>query len=138
MYHTQSRETNSIDSIVVIPNLRKKIEYGMLFKTNEILNTDHRLHSIHINLEAHFQEEFSVFNKIERRVLNPNKRTYIEKFNEHIEILDSFSLELTVQKLNISTVAKKELEQLDQDISFVLNKVRKKIEGQKRGIPHSK
>ena len=32
----------------------------------------------------------------------------------------------------------KELEQIDQDISFTLNTFQKMIEGQKRGIPHSK
>ena len=94
---------------------------------------------IDINLEEYFQGEFSGWDTLERGVLDPNKRTHREKFNEHMdEILDSFPLELPVQKLNISTVTKKELEQLDQDISFVLNKVRKKIEGQKRGMLHSK
>ena len=67
--------------------------------------------------------------KIERKVLDPNKRTHREKFNEHIdEILDTFLLESTVDNLTISTVIHNELEQIDQDMSFILNKFRKMIE----------
>ena len=92
-----------------------------------------------MSLEACFQEDFSGWDKIEIVVLCPNKRTHREIFNEHVdEILDSLPLELTAQKLSISIVTKKELEQLYQDISFVLNKVWEKIEGQKRGVTNSK
>ena len=40
-----------------------------------------------------------------------------------------------MQEINVT---KKELEQLDQDIIFVLNKARGKTEGQKRRTPRSK
>ena len=91
-----------------------------------------------MSLEACFQEDFSGWDKIEIVVLCPNKRTHREIFNEHVdEILDSLPLELTAQKLSISIVTKKELEQLYQEISFVLNEIRKNRR-LKKGIPHSK
>ena len=37
----------------------------------------------------------------------------------------------------MSIATKQELQKIDQDITFVLHKVRKKMEGQRRGIPHS-
>ena len=71
--------------------------------------------------------------------MDPKKRTRREKFNEHMnEVLDSFPIELKMANLSEATVIEKELEQLDQDISYVLHKVRKKIEVQKRGVPCSK
>ena len=94
---------------------------------------------VEINLEECFQEDFSGWNKIEREILDPNKRAHGEKFNEHVhEMLDSILLKSTAQNTSISTVAHKELEQIDQDISFVLNKFLKKIDVQKRGFPIQK
>ena len=62
-----------------------------------------------------------------------------EKFNEFVdETIDSFPLGSTVQNVIISTLTHNDLEQTNQDIYFVLKKVRKKIEGQKNGFPHSK
>ena len=81
---------------------------------------------VDVNLEEYFQEVFSGWDKIERGVLDPSKITHREKFNKHMnERLDSFPLELTMQKLHASTLTKKELEKLNQDISFVFNKVKK-------------
>ena len=56
-----------------------------------------------------------------------------EKFNKNVnEVLDSFQIESMIAEVSEATVTEKELEQLDQDISCVLHKVRKKIEGKKR------
>ena len=51
---------------------------SMIFETNEILKTDHRSHVIGMNLEEYFRVEFSGCDKIERRFLNPTKRTHRE------------------------------------------------------------
>ena len=70
-----------------------------------------------------FQEDFSGWGRIERGILDPNKRMHREKFNERMdETLDSIPLESTVQNMSTSTATHKELEQIDQDISFVLKK----------------
>ena len=65
--------------------------------------------------------------KIERGVLHHSKRSHMNKLDEHMdENIDSIPLESTIQNINVLAVSKKELEQLDQDITFVLNKVRKR------------
>ena len=75
------------------------------------MNTYHRAFAVDINLEVYFQKEFNGWDKIERGVLDPSKRTYRNKFDEHAsESLDSIPLESNIKTINISTVAKKELE----------------------------
>ena len=106
-----SRGIECIDSIADTSNIRNHLEDSRLFKTNKIMSTYHQSWIVDINLVECFQEDFSRLDKIERRVLDPTKRTLRKKFNEHVdEMLDSFSLESTMQKLNVSKVTKKELE----------------------------
>ena len=77
-------------------------------------------------LEQCFQEEFSRRDKLKRGFLDHNKITYREIFNQHMdEMVDSFPLESTKKKLNMSTLKRKEIKVLDQDITFSLSKVRK-------------
>ena len=134
-----NRGTKCIDSIAFTPNLRKHIEGSRLFETNEIVNTDHRSYVVDTHLEECFQEEFSRLDKIERGDVDPNKRTHREKCNEHIdEMLDSIPLQSIAQNASISTASHEELEQTDQDVSFVLNKVRIKQRSRKGGFPIQK
>ena len=76
MFNTNIRVKKCINSIAVTPNLKKHIEGRILFETNEISNTDDRLHVIDVNLEAYFQEEFSTWDKFEKGFLDLNKRTH--------------------------------------------------------------
>ena len=109
------------------------MEGSRVFETNEMTIAEHRVCVVDINLEQYFQEEFSRWDKIERVVLCPSKRNHRNKFDETgDETLDSITLESTIQTIIISAVAKKKLEQLEQDITFVLKKVREKIEVQKK------
>ena len=111
MDHTHNRGTKCIDSIDVTPDLIKHVKGSRLFEKNEIVNTDHRHYVIDINLEECFQDEFSGWDKIERVILDPNKRTDRGKFNEFVdETLGFFPLESTVQNVNISIVTHKNLE----------------------------
>ena len=62
------------------------------------MNADYRSCVVDVNLEEHFQEEFSGQDIIERGVLDLSTRTRREKFNENIdEVLDSFPLESTIK-----------------------------------------
>ena len=60
----------------------KNIEGIRLFETNEIINTDNRTCAVNVNLEEYFKEEFSGWYKIDRGVLDLNKRTRRNKFDE--------------------------------------------------------
>ena len=69
---------------------------------------------VDINLEKYFQEDFSGWDKIERVVLDPNKRTHGETFNEHADqTLDHVPLESSFQDISISTVTHEDLEKID-------------------------
>ena len=48
------------------------------------------------------------------------------------------NIECELIKLISRSSSKQQLEMIDRDITYVLNKVRKKIERPKRGIPYSK
>ena len=52
-------ESKYIGSIAVILNIIHCIEGSKLFKIDKVVNTDHRLYVIDINLEIYFDEEFS-------------------------------------------------------------------------------
>ena len=85
------------------------------------------------------KEELSEWDKIERGVIDPNKRTHKEKFNGHMnDVLDSFPTELMMGNLSEAIVTEKEFEQIGKDVSYVLHKVQKNTEGQKRGVTCSK
>ena len=78
----------------------------------------------------YFNEEFSEQDKINKGMLNPNKRTYWEKFKEFTEeLLDAILIEDTIFEMIRSKVTREIMEKMDQDILFLLNKVKNRIEG---------
>ena len=55
---------------------------------------DHRSYLIDTNLEQYFDKEFLGWNKINKEMINPNKRTHREKFKEYTKVLlDTISIE---------------------------------------------
>ena len=53
-------------------------------------------------------------------------------------MLDSMDIEENLAKLIKGSSSKQQLEMINRDITYALNKVHKKIEGLQRGIPYSK
>ena len=69
--------------------------------------------------------------KINKVILDLNKQTQREKFKEFIEeLLDTIPIENIIFEMTRGRVTKELLEQVDQDISFIFNKVKNKIERQ--------
>ena len=52
------------------------IEEYELLETNEIVISDHRSYSFYINFEEYFSETFSTWDKINKRQLDPEKRSH--------------------------------------------------------------
>ena len=137
--YTHQYSIKSIDLIAASPNILELMEGSQLFKIEEIVNTDYQGFVIYINLEKHFEEEFSSWDQIEKRMLDPNKRSYKKKFDKIIEkLLDTIPIEIVFDKIIEYGITNKRLEQLDKDITFLLKKIRKKIEEQNRKIPYLK
>ena len=108
-------------------------------ESNEIIITDHRAYIININLQEYFNETFSRRNKINKRILNPSRRSYYEQFIEEIEeLITQFNIEAMLDRVNHGNTLREELEIINKSITIILNEATKKIEGLSRNIPHSK
>ena len=70
MNPTQKRESNSIDSMAVSPNLMKYMEGYRLLKINKVIAMDHRSYIIDINFEEYFQENLTNWDNINKTMLN--------------------------------------------------------------------
>ena len=125
--------------LVVSENILQFVEGSKLYKTNKILDTDHRRYVIDVNFSEYFEEEFSNWDNINRLILDPGKRTHRERFEELIEeILDTMNIENELERMRRGHASKQELEMLDRDMTYTMNKAWKKIEGPRRGIPYLK
>ena len=100
---------------------------------------DHRAYLIDINLSQYFEEEFSNGDKINKYIIDPNRRSYYEKFEEMAEqLFDSISIENTIYEMMHSKLSREVMEQVDKDFTYILQMIIKKIEGSRRGVTHSK
>jgi len=109
-----------------------------LTESNEIAASDHRGYVIDIDLELYFQQEKNTFNIVNFEILNPLRRTYKEQFRNAIdEIIDTFNFKQTFNSRCTITALNQQLEQLDQDFTFILNEAIKKVAGRRKSIPYS-
>ena len=71
------------------------VEGSKLYETNNIINTNHRSYVIDLNIEQYFEVEIGSYDKIDQWLLNLNKRSYRERFQEYIEgLLNKFLIEV--------------------------------------------
>ena len=70
------------DLIANILNILQYIEKSKLFETDEVINANYRVCVINVNLEMYFDKEFSGQDKINKSILDPNKRIQREKYKE--------------------------------------------------------
>jgi len=91
-----------------------------------------------VNLEEYFEDNFSSWNKINRVMLNPSRRSHREIFCEVLEEqLDIYQLENKLKNIAQFPI-REEIECIDELITRILNEARKKVEGMKRGVPYSR
>lgn len=127
---------NPIDAFAASEGLIEYAEGIKLAPRNEIVNSDHRACIADINIEDYFDDEFSYWNSINHVLLNPAKKSHREKFLEELEMqLDFHQIETLIE--NCPNPACYQIETIDEIIALVLNKVTKKVEEQRRNVPHS-
>jgi len=86
--------SNLIDTFAVSEGLIEYVEGVKLIPHNEIVNSDHRVYIVDINIEEYFEDEFSHWNTINHVILNPSKKSHRTKFIEELEAqLDLHQLE---------------------------------------------
>ena len=125
---THAVESKYIDSIAMSYDLLEFVKGCRLYEINEIINTDYRSYIIDLNIEKYFEIEIGSLDKINYRIIDPKKRTHREKFNEYAEeLLNNIVIETRLDYAHTH----QELEEVDKDITYILNKIRKKINRQK-------
>ena len=103
----------------------------------EIVFSDHRSYVIDVNLEEYFEDTFSSWDKIDKVLLNPSRKSHQEKFCKVIEEqLDMYQLENQIHRI-AQCPTKAAIECVDETITRTFNNARKKVEGMKRGILYS-
>lgn len=109
------------------------IERSKLYERYKVVDADYRLHVVNINLEIYFNKEFLEWSNISKRILNPNKRIYQEKFQENFEeLLDSMWIEKTISEIKDNKLIWETMEIINKDITFIFNRVRKNQRTEKK------
>ena len=76
--HIYRDGSKCIDSIIATSNILRYIEGSTLLEIDEIIDIDHRAYLIDINLSQYFEEEFSNWDKINKCIIDSNRRSYRE------------------------------------------------------------
>ena len=114
------------------------IEGCKLIEINEIVILDHCTYIVDVNLSNYFEEYFSQWYEINKSPLNLSRQLYHKTFVEELEEqIDIFQLEHQIDQIRYKLLLQ-QLEQMNQSITMILNKARKKVEGISRNIPYSK
>ena len=64
------------DVVLVTEGTLEILEGFEFIECHDVVDSDHRGFSIDLNLEVHFDEDFSMKNEREQRFLNPSKRSH--------------------------------------------------------------
>ena len=97
--------------------------------------TDHRGFILNLDTKEFFNWNPSKYNIIDTRLLNSWNRVYRRKFKNKLEkLLNKSKLCEKVQNMCIGRLIVEEANIIDNEITWVLNTVRKHIEGIKRNI----
>ena len=81
---THKNGSKPIDSIAASSGMMERVEGCQSLDHNDTVESDHHARVIDVDIEEHFQEEFSGWDDVNRAMLNPAKRSHREKFVESI------------------------------------------------------
>ena len=116
-----------IDSIAISSRLMSHVERIKLLERNEVVTSDHRAYLLDVNVEEYFELELSFFNQINKRLLNPSRKSHRMIFCQAIEEqLDICKLEGDLFKPSLTY---HEIEKLDKSMTKTLNYATKKVKG---------
>ena len=105
---------------------------------HEVIITDHRGFMFDVNINKYFNKKYSRYDEIQSRTLNPNNRVYRTKFKKKLDeyIKDSNLIEKVVSTCT-NRISPKELNIIDDGITYALNVARKGVERMHTGIPYN-
>jgi len=82
---TYKHGSKQIDSIAATNGIMNYIEGCRLMNYNEIVESDHRVFIVDMDIEEYFKDEFSGWDNINRVMINPARKSHQQKFNKVIE-----------------------------------------------------
>jgi hypothetical protein len=136
---TYKNGQNQIDAIFVTTSLIQYVRGSKIVDFDEVIPTDHRGFLIDIDFEEYFNIKPSTYDKSESRKLNPNNRRHREKFKEVLEqYIHQMGLLERAQRVCNDHATVRELNLLDDAITYVLSEARRQVEGIQRNVPYSK
>ena len=98
--NTHKEGSKYIDSIVVSPGIIEYVEGYKLFEVKEITLTDYRVHTIDMNLEKYFTEQFCNQDKINHSMLDIRRKSHQNKFIKELEeLLSTMQIEHHVDQV---------------------------------------
>jgi len=134
---TYKHGSKQIDSIAATNGIMDYIEGCRLINYNEIIESDHRAFMIDVDIEEYFEDEFRGWDKINKVMLNPARKSHRQKFQEVIEKeLEIYNIEDELETMKLS-VNYHQMEVIDNTITSMMMKAVKAIEGMKRNVPFS-
>jgi len=134
---TYKHGSKQIDSIAATNGIMNYIEGCRLMNYNEIVESDHRAFMIDVDIEEYFNDEFSGWDKINRVMINPARKSHRQKFQEVIEEqLEIYNIEEDLEAMKINANYH-QMEVIDKTITRMMMKAVKTIEGMKRNVPFS-
>jgi len=118
---TNKKGSLPIDAIAASEGIFDYIEGCKMLSYAEIVDLDHRSYVIDINFEEYFKDNFSYWNKINKVLLDPSRRSHRESFCEYLEEqLDTNQIENILNRIG-PYPSGEELECVDKVITRVLN-----------------
>ena len=85
--NTHKKGSRPIDSVTASPGIMSCIEGCSLVEVNEIILLDQRRYIFNVNFELYFFEQMSSWDTINRRIIDPSRRSHREKFCKSVESL---------------------------------------------------
>ena len=125
-----------IDSVLVSSRLVEVIDGCKLINFNKIISTDHRGFIVDIDLDEYFNMQHFCIDKIESSIINSRRAKYKAKFIETVnKCIEITGLEAIMNNYYNICASEDRLEQLDKEISYVIEKAWKVVEGPQCGVP---
>ena len=121
---------NQIDAMFASPSVMQHVRGSKLIDFDEIIPTDQRGFLFDIDFEEYFNIKLSTYDKSETRKLNPNNRRHKEKFKEVLEkYIHQMGLMDRATRVCNSHATIRELNLLDDAITYVLSEARQQVKG---------
>ena len=135
--NTFKNGTKCIDVVLSTQGLLEHVAGCQMVECDEVIMNDHRGHMVDLEIERYCEMKLSKCDKPCRSLLNNNKKSHAETFNEKAnEIMKQLNVKQRVIELQ-NVRSREAFNAVDDLFATVFNKARSAVEGPTRSIPFS-